>query len=128
MGTWCPNCLDESRYLRDQKNKYQDNLEIIAVTFESQETYEEKIEKVKRYKENLDLNYTFVIGGKACKQCAADLFPMLNNVVSFPTLIFIDKTGTIRRIHTGFNGPGTGAYYEKFVEKTNMFIEQLITE
>ena len=128
MGTWCPNCLDESRYLRDQKNKYQDDLEIIAVTLESQETQEEKIEKVKRYKENLALNYTFVMGGKACKQCAADLFPMLNSVISFPTLIFMDKRGTIRRIHTGFNGPGTGVYYDKFVEKTNMFIQQLISE
>lgn len=128
MGTWCPNCLDESRYLREQKNKYQENLEIVAVTFETQETLEEKIEKVKRYKENLELNYTFVIGGKACKACAADLFPMLNSVISFPTLIFIDKKGNIRRIHTGFSGPSTGVYYDKFVEKTNMFIDQLIKE
>lgn len=128
MGTWCPNCLDESRYLREQKNKYAEKLEIVAVTFETQETLEEKVEKVKRYKDNLELNYTFVIGGKGCKSCAAELFPMLNGVISFPTLIFIDKKGNIRRIHTGFNGPGTGVYYTKFVEKTNMFIEQLISE
>jgi len=128
MGTWCPNCLDESRYLKEQKDKYNDNLEILAVTFETQETLEEKIEKVTRYKENLALNYTFLIGGKACKDCAGELFPMLNKISSFPTLIFIDKKGNIRRIHTGFNGPGTGIYYDKFVEKTNLFIEQLIRE
>lgn len=128
MGTWCPNCLDESNYLRDQKKNYKDNLEILAVTFETQETLGERVEKVQRYKDNLNLDYTFVIGGKACKSCAGELFPMLNSIISFPTLIFIDKKGNIRRIHTGFNGPGTGIYYDNFVEKTNLFIEQLINE
>ncbi len=128
MGTWCPNCLDESLYLKEQKEKYKEDLSIISVTFETQETLEEKIEKVQRYKENLNLDCTFLIGGKACKDCAGELFPMLNKIISFPTLIFIDKKGKIRRIHTGFNGPGTGIYYEKFVEKTNMFIQQMIAE
>lgn len=128
MGTWCPNCLDESKYLSQQKKKFGDQLEIIAVTFETQKTTEGKIAKVKKYKENLHLDYTFLIGGDACKDCAGKLFPMLNKVISFPTLIFIDKTGGIRRIHTGFNGPGTGMYYDEFVEKTSALIEQLVSE
>lgn len=128
MGTWCPNCLDESRYLAQQKNRFGDQLEIIAVTFETQPTLNGRIEKVKRYKEQLDLNYTFLIGGKASKSAAGELFPMLNHIISFPTLIFIDKEGKIRRIHTGFNGPGTGIYYDMFVEKTNLMLEQLIAE
>lgn len=128
MGTWCPNCLDESRYLAEQKKKFGDDLEIIAVTFETQPTLEGKIEKVKKYKNTLNLDYTFLIGGKACKSCAAEMFPMLNHVISFPTLIFIDKQSKIRRIHTGFNGPGTGIYYDMFVEKTNLMLEQLIAE
>lgn len=126
MGTWCPNCLDESRYLHEQKKKYGDLLEIIAVTFETQPTEKERIEKVKKYKLNLDLDYTFLMGGKASKTAAADLFPMVNNIISFPTLIFIDKSAKIVRIHTGFSGPGTGAYYENFVTNTNLFLEKLI--
>jgi hypothetical protein len=53
---------------------------------------------------------------------------MFNAITSFPTLIFINKKGEIKNIHTGFSGPGTGIYYEKFVDKTNLFIEQLIKE
>ncbi len=128
MGTWCPNCLDESKYLAEQKTKYGDQLEIIAVTFETQKSTAGKIAKVKKYKENLNLDYTFLIGGDACKSCASELFPMLNKVISFPTLIFIDKDAHIRRIHTGFNGPGTGMYYDEFVEKTNALIQQLVSE
>lgn len=126
MGTWCPNCLDESRYLNEQKKKYGDRLEIIAVTFETQLTLEERIEKVKKYKANLGLDYTFLMGGKASKKIASDLFPMLNNIISFPTLIFIDKSSKVIRIHTGFSGPGTGIYYDNFVEKTNQLLDELI--
>lgn len=128
MGTWCPNCLDESRYLSEQKKKFGDQLEIIAVTFEMPKSTEERIAKVQNYKDNLNLNYTFLIGGKASKSDAAALFPMLNHVISFPTLIFIDKKGDIRRIHTGFNGPGTGMYYDEFVQKTNSLLETLVSE
>ena len=128
MGTWCPNCLDENKYLAEQKKKFGDQLEIISVTFETQPTLAGKIAKVKKYKQNLDLDYTFLIGGNACKSCAAELFPMLNNIISFPTLIFIDKSQRIRRIHTGFNGPSTGIYYDHFVEKTNRLLETLISE
>jgi len=128
MGTWCPNCLDESNYLRSVNERYPNQLEILAVTFETQKTTDEKIEKVKKYKDALNLNYTFLIGGDACKPCAADLFPQLSEIISFPTLIFIDKTGAIRKIHTGFSGPGTVDYYLNFVAETDAFIEALVKE
>ncbi|MBK7130991.1 MAG: TlpA family protein disulfide reductase [Crocinitomicaceae bacterium] len=128
MGTWCPNCLDESNYLKDLYASYKNELAIISITFETQKTVEGKIEKVTKYKESLDLPFTFLIGGDACKLCAAELFPQLNNISSFPTLIFLDKKGSVRKIHTGFSGPGTGQYYTNFVSETNAFVDALIKE
>jgi len=128
MGTWCPNCLDESRYLKEKKSTYGNQLQIISVAFEMPETLAGRIEKVQSFQQDLDLDFTFLIGGKASKKEALKQFPMLNEVISFPTLIFIDKTGDIRKIHTGFNGPGTGQYYKDFVTKTDKFIESLIQE
>lgn len=128
LGTWCPNCLDESTYLKTLRSKYQEELQIVAVTFETQKDTESRIAKVNDYRKNLALDYNFVIGGSACKSCANDLFPMLNDIISFPTLIFIDKTGKVRKIHTGFNGPGTGKYYDEFVAETNAFVKSLIEE
>lgn len=128
MGTWCPNCLDESTYLKDLYEKFKDDLNIIAITFETQKTQDEKIKKVKRFKEHLGLEYTFLMGGDACKKCAKDMFPMVNNIISFPTLIFVDKKGMIRKIHTGFNGPGTGGYYTEFMIETDKYVEALIKE
>jgi thiol-disulfide isomerase/thioredoxin len=128
MGTWCPNCLDESNYLRGLKAEHGDDLEIIAVTYETQKTLEGRINKVKTYKENLNLDYTFLAGGTACKSCATEMFSMLNEIISFPTVLFIDKKGEVRKIHTGFSGPGTGDYYSDFVTKTDSFVKSLINE
>lgn len=128
MGTWCPNCKDESIYLKELIDKHNKDLEIVSITFETQKNISEKIERVKKYKSVLELDWTFLIGGDACKDCAGKIFPMLNKIISFPTLIFIDKKGEIRRIHTGFSGPGTGSYYYNFVEETNSFVSELIYE
>lgn len=128
MGTWCPNCLDESIFLGELSQTYKESVEIIAVTFETPKTFDERVLKLRKYKDALDLNYTFLLGGPACKSCARDVFPMLNDIISFPTLIFIDKSGSIRKIHTGFNGPGTGVYYEEFKKSTESFLQDLIKE
>lgn len=128
LGTWCPNCLDESRYIKTLRNTYPQSLEVIAVAFETQKDIESRIDKVNDYRTNLNLDYPFVIGGSACKTCAGELFPMLNGIMSFPTLIVIDKKGKVRKIHTGFNGPGTGEVYEEFVIEMNNYIKELIEE
>ena len=54
--------------------------------------------------------------------------PLQNPGIEFATSIFIDKWGNVRRIHTGFSGPGTGKYYEEFVEDFNLFVNKLINE
>jgi hypothetical protein len=40
----------------------------------------------------------------------------------------LTKKGTIKQIHTGFSGPGTGEYYSKFVEEFGRFMEKLERE
>ncbi len=36
---------------------------------------------------------------------ANQALPMLNKIMGYPTTIFIDKKGRVRKIHTGFSGP-----------------------
>ncbi|MFT7308984.1 MAG: hypothetical protein ACI964_001568 [Spirosomataceae bacterium] len=69
-----------------------------------------------------------MIAGINDKTEAAKSLPMLDHILSFPTLITIDKKGKVREIHTGFSGPGTGAYYDKFVTDYNRLIEKLLNE
>jgi hypothetical protein len=53
---------------------------------------------------------------------------MLNQVLSYPTSIFIDKKGKVRKIHTGFNGPATGEKYVAFKNEFEEFVNTLLEE
>ena len=118
MGTWCPNCKDESLFLSSFEDEKPDDLEILAVAFERGRSRESMDQSLKAYREKLDISYRMIAGGPANKGHASEVFASLNGITSFPTLIFLNKTNQVVRIHTGFNGPAT-AEYESF--KTSFY-------
>lgn len=128
MGTWCPNCMDETNYLTDLYAQHKNDIEIIGIGFEVGKSEIDRINTISKYKHHMKIDYPLLVGGDACKPCAIKKFPMLNNIMSFPTLLIIDKKGEVRKIHTGFSGPSTGKYYTDFITHTNQFIEDLIKE
>ena len=129
MGSWCPNCMDETGWLSEVYNKYNSaGLEIVSIGFEVSREFGEARKSVKRLKESTGATYEFLIGGSARKQEAAAALPMLNHIMSYPTLVFIGRDKKVRRIHTGFYGPGTGIYFDKFKEDTEYFIDKLLNE
>jgi hypothetical protein len=54
--------------------------------------------------------------------------PQLAGFMGFPTTIIIDKKGNVRKIHTGFNGPGTGKHYTEFIVEFDKLTEDLLAE
>lgn len=131
MGTWCPNCLDESKflvnYLAENPNK---DVEVIGLAFESARTKEKAFMAIKRLKDRIGVNYPILLGqyGSYDKKEAQKKLPMLNHVLSYPTTIFLDKNGDIRKIHTGFNGPATGDKFLEFKADFDDFVNQLLRE
>jgi thiol-disulfide isomerase/thioredoxin len=129
MGTWCPNCMDETIFYKELYEKYHSKgLEIVSIGYEVGDTFEQQRDKIQRLKERRALEFTFLVGGFASKKLASEQFSMLNEVISFPTSIYVGKDGEIKRIHTGFNGPGTGEYYEEYKKKTVSLIEELLNK
>ena len=129
MGTWCPNCMDESRYFKTLYEKYNSQgLEIISVCYESGDDEKQQIERIKTLQRRLNVSFTYLLGGTANKNLASQHFNMLNQIISFPTAIFIGKNGEVKRVHTGFNGPGTGSYYDEYVLETDILIKALLAE
>ena len=53
---------------------------------------------------------------------------MLFRSLAFPTTIFLDAEGEVKRIHTGFTGPGTGHYYDQFVKEFNETVDGLLND
>ena len=129
MGTWCPNCMDETRFYADLYAKYNlKGLEIISIGYEIGADYLAQAASIKRLKNRLDIAYPLLVGGSANKNLASTHFSMLHKIISFPTSIVIGKDGSVRKIHTGFNGPGTGKYYETYTQETVDLIEKLLNE
>ncbi|MDF4222117.1 TlpA disulfide reductase family protein [Maribacter sp. M208] len=129
MGTWCPNCLDETKFLVEYLKEHKD-IEVIGLAFESAKTKELAIKGIKRLKERVGVTYPILLAqyGTYDKQKAQEKLPMLNHVLSYPTTIFIDKKGDVRKIHTGFNGPATGEKYEEFKTHFSTMIDELSNE
>lgn len=129
LGSWCPNCVDETKFFTELHKQYQPRgLEIIGLAFEVPEELSDKIIRVKELKSHFGAKYEFLIAGNASKKEAQTALPALSEVSSFPTTIFIDKKGLIRKIHTGFYGPGTGDYYAKYVSEVTTLVETLLSE
>jgi peroxiredoxin len=129
FGTWCPNCMDETIFYADWYNKNKGKgVEIIGLAYEAKDDFVYAKTRVEKMKTKYNVAYDYVIAGVYDKEEAAKTLPMLNHVLSFPTTIFIDKKGKVRKIHTGFSGPATGSYYEEYVDEFNSFMSQLLSE
>jgi thiol-disulfide isomerase/thioredoxin len=128
MGPWCPNCKDETAYLAElYNNNHNNGLEVVALAFDNSDKLK-TIDKINRIKTHFNASYDFLLAGKSSKEEAAKSLPMLNHIMSYPTSIFIDRKGNIRKIRTGFYGPGTGDHYTRYIEKTNDFVTKLLDE
>ncbi len=131
MGTWCPNCLDESKFLskyyRQHKNK---GVEVVGLAFEAANTKEKAFKGIARLQKRIGIEYPILLAqiGSEDKKLAHQKLPMLNHIISFPTTLFIDKKGRVRKIHTGFNGPATGQKYIDFKNEFDTFVTQLLQE
>ncbi len=129
MGSWCPNCMDESRLLNELYAEYQpQGLEIVAVAFERNADFEEALPPLLKAREDLNISYPVLFGGRLGKESVKRVFPQLDEIKSYPTLLVLNKNHEIIKVHTGFYGPGTGAYYTSFVEKINQEIGSLLTK
>lgn len=126
MGTWCPNCMDESRYLKKVYDQYNSKgLEIISLGFERPKNAKAVFKRINKLRSDLELEYPILWAGSSNKKEAARVLPMLNHVMSFPTAIYLNRKHEIVKIHTGFSGPGT-PLYEKYVAQNKILLDLLV--
>lgn len=112
MGTWCPNCLDESIFLtRNQERINSKGVELLTVVFERQEL-SELGEHLEKYRKNLEVEHPYLYGGNASKRLASEVFPQVSGIQSFPTTIFLSADHKIKAVHSGYSGPGTGIHFD----------------
>ena len=131
LGTWCPNCLDETKFYVDYlKENPNPNLKVIGLAFEYAKTEAKAFNGIKRLKERIGVTYPILLAqfGSSDKVLANEKLPMLNHVLSYPTTVYIDKKGDVHKIHTGFNGPATGEKHEEFKKEFKETLNKLLDQ
>lgn len=129
LGSWCPNCLDEMAYLSPWYEENKDRgVEILGIAFERKDDEAYAKKAIGQLKERYKTTYPILFGGAVGKESVASALPEVENFSSYPTTIFIDKQGKVRTIHTGFNGPATGLFYDEFIEEFNALVDSLLAE
>ena len=129
LGSWCPNCLDETAFLAPwyRANRTR-GVEVVGLAFERKDDIEYARKQLSVFMEQFDVTYDILFAGKVGAETVEKTLPELTRLMSYPTTIFIDKKGKMRKIHTGFNGPATGKFYEEFKNEFNRTVNELIDE
>ena len=128
-GSWCPNCHDEAAFLAEfHRQRRAQGLEVISLMFEQFGDFKRAADATDRFRRRYGIEYTTLIAGTSDKEDAASKLPQLNGVFAFPTTIFIDRQGKVRKIHTGFSGPATGTHYERMVADFTRTVDALLAE
>jgi thiol-disulfide isomerase/thioredoxin len=125
LGTWCPNCLDETKFLLEYLRNEDPDIAIVGLAFERHTDPVKARQAIARYRQKLDISYPILLAGSSDKNEASKQLPMLNKVFAFPTLIFIDSDNRVRKIHTGFNGPAT-LHYQSFKKEFHETVISLV--
>ena len=131
LGSWCPNCMDETRFLAPWyiQNKSRP-IAIIGLAYERTTSFANTKRLLQPFITRFHVTYPILATGVSVDDSlrTEKTIPEIQKIIGFPTTIFIDKKGDVRKIETGFNGPGTGEHYETFKKEFNELINALVNE
>jgi len=127
MGTWCPNCKDETEFLIEYLKAHpEDPVAVLGVAYERMPK-EEALQYLPEYTRKMKITYPLVYGGSLSREEASERFSMLSQIQAWPTLLVLDHNNRIRRVYSGFRGPATSgftAFWEDFQQITQELMEE----
>jgi peroxiredoxin len=131
MGSWCPNCMDETAFLSEYYRKNKDRgIEIIALAYELSTDENRSVQSLKKFQQKFNVPYEMLnTGVKASDpEKAEKTIPQVTALKNFPTTIFVDREGKISAIKTNFYGPAAKEYHTKFKEDFDTTIDKLLSK
>ncbi|HEX9730088.1 MAG TPA: TlpA disulfide reductase family protein [Gemmatimonadales bacterium] len=129
IGTWCPTCHDAAPLMVDLYRRYHDRgLEIVGLAYEVSGDTAVDGALVRRYRDKFTIPFPLLLAGVNDDDSPQATQPQLSGPIAFPTTIFLDRTGRVRRVHSGFYGPALGASHEALQREFREFVESLLQE
>lgn len=131
MGSWCPNCMDETAFLSDYyaRNR-QRGVEIVALAYEYTTDRGRSVKSLQKFRDRFHVAYPMLITGVAVGDTlrTEKTLPEITPIRTFPSSIIIDKKGKVRKLDYGFNGPATGEHYTAYKKEFEETIDALLRE
>lgn len=130
FGSWCPNCIDETRYFlkwRSENKAKLNDVKFLAVAFERTASKKQALKDLRKLKVKMKLDYPVLLADFDKSKKVTDFFP-IDKTRAFPTTLYLDRKNNIIKIHTGFSGQATGEYFEKFTHEFDATISSLIED
>lgn len=131
MGSWCPNCMDETAFLSEyyDRNKHR-GVEVIGLAYEYSTDFERSRKSIQKFRDRFNVKYTLLNTGVTVSDSlrTEKTLPQLTPIKSFPSTIFLDKKGRVVKLHAGFEGPGTGVHYEELKKEFAATVDKLLKE
>jgi peroxiredoxin len=131
MGSWCPNCMDESKFLSQFYRQYKTKgVEVLALAYEYSLDEKRSKTSIQKFIKRFNIQYPVLLAPATVsdEQKTEKTLPQLTPIKFFPTTIFIGKDGKVNKVHSGFYGPGTGAFYDQFKTDFYRTIQSLLAE
>jgi len=131
MGSWCPNCMDETAFLSSYYNKNKERgFEVVSLAYEYSTDRARSVKTLKKFQQRFNVKYPMLITGVAVNDSlrTEKTLPELTPIKFFPSSAILDKKGMVRKLDTGFNGPGTGDHYLRYKKEFEDTIEKLLAE
>ena len=126
-GSWCPNCHDAAEHLEKLYQAHKANgLVVIGLMFEVTGNDKRDARQVRRFRDRHQLTYPLLLAGKADRKRVASQVKLIDKLRSYPTMIFVDRTGKVRDIYTGYAGPATGEFHRNQSVEIENRVQRLI--
>jgi thiol-disulfide isomerase/thioredoxin len=129
MGSWCPNCVDETAYLSQylKKNRHR-GVEMIALAYEYSTDFARSVRSLRKFQERFAMDYPILVSGVKVGDSlrTEKTLPQITQIKTFPTTIFVGKDGQVKKIANDFFGPATGKYYEEYKKSFEATIDELL--
>jgi thiol-disulfide isomerase/thioredoxin len=131
MGSWCPNCMDETAFLSDYYKKNRERgVEVVGLAYEYSTDFHRSEKTLRKFQQRYKVDYPILVTGVTTIDTlkTEKTLPQLTPIKGFPTTIFIGKDGRVKKIEPGFMGPGTGKHHDIYKKEFNTTIDELLKE
>jgi thiol-disulfide isomerase/thioredoxin len=129
MGSWCPNCHDETPFLVELYRKYRgQGLEIVALSFETFGDAPQDIAQIRAFARRHGVSYPILLAGMTEAGVVERTLPQIANFDAYPTSFFLGRDGRVKSVHAGFASPATGAVHVELKREIEALVARLLAE